>query len=129
MPTHYRLLRDETVTTPSSDTLDYSVSEPAFLNRVSANGEVTPSLPTAKGGEGFPVYEHETKALPPHRSLAMQMRYVRTLWFAARLFANILFWYYLMPKLIGQDRVDAGSTGRFVKYARNFGALPSSWAA
>jgi len=63
---------------------------------------------------------HEVKALPPHRSLAMQFRYVRTLWFAARLFASVLFWYYLMPKIIGQDRVDAGSTGRFVKYARNF---------
>lgn len=50
----------------------------------------------------------------------MQVRYVGTLWFAARLFANVLFWYYLMPKLIGQDRVDAGSTGRFVKYARDF---------
>lgn len=50
----------------------------------------------------------------------MQFRYVRTLWFAARIFASVLFWYYLMPKVIGQDRVDAGSTGRFVKYARSF---------
>ncbi len=45
---------------------------------------------------------------------------MRTLWFSARLFASVLFWYYLMPKVIGQDRVDAGSTARFVKYARSF---------
>ncbi len=110
-------MRDETVTTPS-DILDYSVSEPAFLNRISANGIVAPSL--NKGRVADEASLHDVNALPPHRSLAMQFRYVRTLWFAARLFASVLFWYYLMPKVIGQDRVDAGSTERFVKYARSF---------
>ncbi len=62
----------------------------------------------------------EAKTLPPRRTIAMQVRFVRSLWFAARLFANILYWYYLMPKIIGQDRVDAGSDRRFVKYARDF---------
>ena len=110
-------MRDETVTAPS-DILDYSVSEPAFLNRISVNGVVAPSL--NKGRVADETSLHDVKAVPPHRSLAMQFRYVRTLWFAARIFASVLFWYYLMPKVIGQDRVDAGSTGRFVKYARSF---------
>jgi len=113
----YRVLRDEIAAAPA-EILEYSVGEPVFLNRVSANGDVIPSLPKGRVAEESVL--HEVKALPPHRSLAMQFRYVRTLWFAARLFASVLFWYYLMPKIIGQDRVDAGSTGRFVKYARNF---------
>jgi predicted unusual protein kinase regulating ubiquinone biosynthesis (AarF/ABC1/UbiB family) len=50
----------------------------------------------------------------------MQLRYLHTLWFAGKLFLRILFWYYFMPRLIGQDRVDAGSTNRFIKYAREF---------
>ncbi len=110
-------MRDETITAPS-EILDYSVSEPVFLNRISANGIVVPSL--NKGRVADEASLHDVNALPPRRSIAMQFRYVRTLWFAARLFASVLFWYYLMPKVIGQDRVDAGSTGRFVKYARSF---------
>jgi hypothetical protein len=130
--TPYRLLRDETVTSPT-EVLDYSVGEPAFLNRVSASGVVAPALPSGRAmGNALPAavsdvsadhvapHEQASRVVAPRRSLAMQVRFVRTLWFAARLFANVLFWYYLMPKFIGQDRVDAGSTGRFVKYARNF---------
>ncbi len=114
----YRVLRDETVATPS-DILDYSVGEPPFLNRISANGNVSaPSL--IQGRVADEVALHDVKAVAPRRSIRMQFRYVRTLWFAARLFASVIFWYYLMPKVIGQDRVDAGSTGRFIKYARSF---------
>jgi len=118
----YRLLRDETTTAPY-EILDDTVAEPAFLNRVSSPATASPVLLPAQVSEAATdTIDHEQAArnIPKHRSLAMQFRYVRTLWFAARLFANVLFWYYLMPKLIGQDRVDAGSTGRFVKYARSF---------
>lgn len=54
------------------------------------------------------------------RSLRMQVRFMRTLIFAARLFSSVLFWYYLMPKVIGQERVDRGSMARTVRYARRF---------
>ncbi len=100
------------------------MAEPAFLNHVSPRATVSPALLPTQVGETVvdyvAVHEQAARNMPKRRSLAMQFRYVRTLWFAARLFANVLFWYYLMPKLIGQDQVDAGSTGRFVKYARDF---------
>jgi predicted unusual protein kinase regulating ubiquinone biosynthesis (AarF/ABC1/UbiB family) len=54
------------------------------------------------------------------RSLRMQVRFIRSLLFAARLFVRVLFWYYLMPKVAGQAAVDRNSTGRWVKYAREF---------
>jgi predicted unusual protein kinase regulating ubiquinone biosynthesis (AarF/ABC1/UbiB family) len=65
---------------------------------------------------------HENPHLiPPRgRSLQMQIRFFRSLFFAARLFASVLFWYYLMPKVIGREAVDRGSTGRWVNYARQF---------
>ncbi len=59
--------------------------------------------------------------IPPRgRSLRMQIRFLRSLFFAGKLFARLLFWYYLMPKVIGQAAVDRGSTARFVRYAREF---------
>src|SRR5262249_9805152 len=54
------------------------------------------------------------------RSLRMQIRFVRSLVFSARLFARLLFWYYLMPKVIGQEAVDRGSSKRWAKYAHEF---------
>lgn len=54
------------------------------------------------------------------RSLRMQVRFVRSLIFAARLFIRLLFWNYLMPKVIGQAAVDRGSTRRWMTYAREF---------
>ncbi len=103
------------MTAAPTDVLDYSVGEPVFLNRISTSGEVIPAPTHTKVAD-----EGEVNVIPSRRSIAMQFRYMRTLWFAARLFAHILYWYYLMPKVIGQDRVDAGSTGRFVQYARDF---------
>ncbi len=79
-----------------------------------------PATTTAAEVDHVAEHVQASRTGAPRRSLAMQVRFLHTLWFAARLFANVLFWYYLMPKVIGQDRVDAGSTGRFVKYARSF---------
>lgn len=50
----------------------------------------------------------------------MQARFLRSLFFAARLFIRILFWHYLMPKLIGQEAADRGSVRRWTAYAREF---------
>jgi predicted unusual protein kinase regulating ubiquinone biosynthesis (AarF/ABC1/UbiB family) len=52
----------------------------------------------------------------------MQVRFVRTLVFAARLFVRILWWHYVMPKVVGQARVERGSMGRWVQYTREFRA-------
>jgi predicted unusual protein kinase regulating ubiquinone biosynthesis (AarF/ABC1/UbiB family) len=60
------------------------------------------------------------EALAKPRSLRMQFRFLHSIWFAARIFLRILFWYYFMPRIIGQERVDAGSTKRFTQYAREF---------
>jgi predicted unusual protein kinase regulating ubiquinone biosynthesis (AarF/ABC1/UbiB family) len=62
----------------------------------------------------------ERSAPAPRRSLRMQVRFVRSLFFAARLFIRILFWHYLMPKLIGDEAVDRGSVQRWTAYAREF---------
>jgi predicted unusual protein kinase regulating ubiquinone biosynthesis (AarF/ABC1/UbiB family) len=53
----------------------------------------------------------------------MQYRFWRTLFFAARLFASILWWHFVMPRVIGGARVEQGSMGRWVQYARHFRAF------
>ncbi len=68
---------------------------------------------------GIPV-QAEAVEKRGRRSLRMQIRFLHSLAFAARLFLRVLFWYYLMPKVIGQEAVDRGSTNRWVKYAREF---------
>ncbi|MBL8117327.1 MAG: AarF/ABC1/UbiB kinase family protein [Anaerolineae bacterium] len=93
---------------------DETLTEPAFLTRVTPAAGSLPA-PAAYAHAGQDAVE-----APPRRTLALQIRFLRTLWFAARLFIRVLFWYYFMPKIIGQDRVDAGSTRRFVTYARDF---------
>jgi predicted unusual protein kinase regulating ubiquinone biosynthesis (AarF/ABC1/UbiB family) len=54
------------------------------------------------------------------RSLKMQIRFWRALAFAWWTFGRLLFWYFVMPKIIGQARVERGNMGRWVKYARQF---------
>ncbi|MBZ0276569.1 MAG: hypothetical protein K8I60_10510, partial [Anaerolineae bacterium] len=54
------------------------------------------------------------------RSLRMQYRFGRALIFAAWIFARILLWRFVMRRLIGQERVERGATGRWVVYAREF---------
>src|SRR4051812_42711538 len=67
----YRVLRDEIVNTPS-DILDYSVGEPPFLNRISASGEVSPSL--TRGRVAEEVALHDPMSMPSGRSLKLQLR-------------------------------------------------------
>src|SRR5262249_39596722 len=57
------------------------------------------------------------------RSLRMQYRFWRTLVFAARLFASILWWRFVMVRVIGKQRVEAGDMGRWVLYSRRFRAF------
>ncbi|MCB9453492.1 MAG: AarF/ABC1/UbiB kinase family protein [Anaerolineaceae bacterium] len=54
------------------------------------------------------------------RSLRMQVRFWRTLLFAAGIFARILLWRFVMPRLIGKERAGRGSMDRWVAYARKF---------
>jgi predicted unusual protein kinase regulating ubiquinone biosynthesis (AarF/ABC1/UbiB family) len=58
--------------------------------------------------------------IPRGRSLKMQVRFLRTMWFSAWLFARVLFWYYIMPRVIGQEAVDRSSIQRLTRYAREF---------
>ncbi len=91
----------------------------AHLNRpvpVLAAEGVPPSPIHAMGRGNEVVYTIPKRG----RSLAMQVRFFRSLVFAARLFAHVLWWYYIMPKIVGQDAVDRGSDQRFVMYARHF---------
>ncbi|MEZ4670087.1 MAG: AarF/UbiB family protein [Anaerolineae bacterium] len=110
----------QTIVTDESAVLEEVVAEPDFLNTIVPS----PSLYTERGVGGevsSPRHEGEgQKVRASRRSLRMQVRFLHTLWFAGKLFARILLWYYFMPKIIGQDRVDAGSTNRFVQYAREF---------
>ncbi|MBL8152732.1 MAG: AarF/ABC1/UbiB kinase family protein [Anaerolineae bacterium] len=107
--------------------------EPTFLTRLD-------QAPPSRNGATAPIHRprhevhdkdmDETEAAAPGldvvhrgRSLRMQIRFARTLWWAGLLFVKVLFWHYLMPRVIGQERVDRGSTGRFVVYAREFRAF------
>jgi predicted unusual protein kinase regulating ubiquinone biosynthesis (AarF/ABC1/UbiB family) len=65
--------------------------------------------------------------IPPvpagRRSLRMQYRFGRTLIFAVWLFVRVLWWYYVMPRIIGQARVERSSNHRWTLYAREFRAF------
>jgi predicted unusual protein kinase regulating ubiquinone biosynthesis (AarF/ABC1/UbiB family) len=50
----------------------------------------------------------------------MQYRFGHILLFSGWLFARLLFWHYLMVRLIGEERVNRGSMPRWVGYAREF---------
>lgn len=85
------------------------IAEPAFLSQI--DHALTPPLHEVGSGQGGGV---------GRRSLRLQLRYFHTLWFSGRLFARLLFWYWLMPRIIGEDAVNEGNTGRWIKYAREF---------
>jgi predicted unusual protein kinase regulating ubiquinone biosynthesis (AarF/ABC1/UbiB family) len=57
------------------------------------------------------------------RSLQMQYRFWRTLFFAARLFASILWWQFVMPRLIGREAVKRRNPARWLRYTRRFRAF------
>jgi len=54
------------------------------------------------------------------RSLRMQYRFWRTLFFAARLFASLLWWHFVMPRLIGSEAAERGNMRRWITYSRRF---------
>lgn len=54
------------------------------------------------------------------RSLRLQIRYLRTLLFAMRIFFRVLLWHYVLPRLFGQEWVEPGNLARWVKTAREF---------
>lgn len=82
-----------------------------------ANGAHPPETSAA------PAAAPPAAAVAPRRSLRMQLRYVHTLVFALRLFARLLFWHYVMPRVIGDEAVERGSPARWVAYAREFRAF------
>ena len=105
---------------------DYNV-EPGFLRALTPSPGPLPVY--GEGGQdGFvsdkPLQrDSETHVynMPARgRSLRMQYRFVRTLAFAARLFASILWWQFVMPRVIGSARVEAESMKRYVIYSRRF---------
>lgn len=83
---------------------------------VRSNGQQALALPTPKPEPAPDVYHVPARG----RSLRMQARFLRSMFFAAKLFIRLLFWYYLMPRIIGQEAVDRGNNKRFIKYAREF---------
>ncbi len=50
----------------------------------------------------------------------MQYRFWRTLIFAYWLFGRLLFWYFVMPRVIGSERVERGNLRRWAGYAAEF---------
>ncbi len=54
------------------------------------------------------------------RSLRMQLRYTRSLLWAARLFLRILFWQWIVKRLFGEEFVRRRSIHRWKQYAREF---------
>jgi predicted unusual protein kinase regulating ubiquinone biosynthesis (AarF/ABC1/UbiB family) len=56
----------------------------------------------------------------------MHYRFWRTLIFAYWLFGRLLFWYLVMPRLIGSQRVERGNLRRWAGYAREFRAFAIS---
>ncbi|MEO8612636.1 MAG: AarF/UbiB family protein [Chloroflexota bacterium] len=111
---------------------DYNV-EPGFLRALTSPPTPSAALSVYREGEkdGFvgdkPLQrdpEIQVQAMPARgRSLRMQYRFVRTLAFAARLFASILWWQFVMTRVIGKARVEAGSMKRYVIYSRRFRAF------
>src|SRR5262249_4826274 len=65
-------------------------------------------------------HEPANSASNHRRSLRLQLRYFRSLYFAGWLFLRLVFWYILMPKVIGQKAVDRRNMARWVKYSREF---------
>lgn len=50
----------------------------------------------------------------------MQYRFWRTILFAWWMFGRLLFWHFVMARIIGSEAVARGSVARWVKYARQF---------
>lgn len=50
----------------------------------------------------------------------MQYRFWRTIVFAWWMFGRLLFWHFVMPRIIGSTAVERGNITRWVKYARQF---------
>jgi predicted unusual protein kinase regulating ubiquinone biosynthesis (AarF/ABC1/UbiB family) len=128
-----RPVNGEALALPVADSA-VAAHSPALDAPLVSKSQPSPPLPPA---EGFTVKpdpyltiaahpEIDTQlprtidAIPRGRSLRMQVRFLRTMWFSAWLFARILFWYYIMPRVIGQDAVDRGSMRRLTQYAREF---------
>jgi len=60
------------------------------------------------------------------RSLRMQMRYLRTLVWAARLFVRILFWQWVMRRIMGEEFVRRCNVSRWKQYAREVRAFAAA---
>ncbi len=96
------------------------VEKPEPISTPVTRAEELPALETLSAIPATTAVAAEAKAGRGRRSLRMQIRYLRSLIFAAKLFVRLLFWYYFMPKVIGQAAVDRGSNARWVTYAREF---------
>jgi predicted unusual protein kinase regulating ubiquinone biosynthesis (AarF/ABC1/UbiB family) len=96
------------------------VEEPDFLDRVEAPPTDEPAKQKPSVGE-VPVPEDSTVEEPAirPRSLRMQWRFWRTLFFAGWLFARVLFWQVYAKRYVPRY-VDESETRRFQKYAREF---------
>jgi predicted unusual protein kinase regulating ubiquinone biosynthesis (AarF/ABC1/UbiB family) len=56
----------------------------------------------------------------------MQYRFWRTLLFAYWLFGRLLFWHFVMRRIVGSERVERGNLRRWAGYAREFRAFAVS---
>lgn len=54
------------------------------------------------------------------RSLRMQLRFIRALWWAARLFLRILLWEWIIKRIAGEQFVQRRNINRWKQYAREF---------
>src|SRR5688572_692934 len=74
--------------------------EPGFLRDLNAN-----ALALSRSGESVVSQPATLHTMPRRgRSLRMQYRFWRTLVFAGRLFASLLWWHFVMPRVVGEER-------------------------
>jgi predicted unusual protein kinase regulating ubiquinone biosynthesis (AarF/ABC1/UbiB family) len=62
------------------------------------------------------TYNHTTE----RRSLRMQIRYTRSILWAAKLFVRILFWQWFVKRIMGEEFVRRRNVQRWKQYAREF---------
>lgn len=79
-----------------------------------------------------PPKERPTAEVPPspppaqpkgRRTLRLQLRFLRSLVFAARLFIRVLFWQWIVKRIAGEGFVRNRTTQRWKQYAREFRAF------
>ncbi|MEL6268475.1 MAG: AarF/UbiB family protein [Chloroflexota bacterium] len=80
--------------------------------------QLQPPPPPPKPRISVDPYEHKQSI--GRRSIRMQVRYLRSLAWAAQLFIRILFWQWVVKRIRGEEFVRRRNVQRWKQYAREF---------